>query len=491
MIDTVLLRQVILLMIALGVPTVFLIFRREKMLLVWVGATLFVQVFDTALITNLPAGRVVGILYLPCAILSFPNIISNRNFRYALWSVAYLGVLAIVFGFILPWPDLTHVRPYTLRAEGKAVIYFFRTVSDLSLALFIFLQCRSREAVVRLRQGLLAGALLTSFAGLIQEVFGLNLYVAITGLRTDLLARIIRPQGLSYEPRGLGLAAVWGFFLAFAPGRKISKRSLLAGLICAAGFAVAGSFSAVAMFIAGAVVAVWVGLGTAIGRRRFVTIAALSLLAAIIWILGTDIRQRTAFYLDPSNRIGDVPVKNLVDQVVYRLDIYDAAALAFLVHNPLYAFVGTGPGLVCLPATAYIPPGKYSVIWDVTLGKGLDSPPTLGILLEVANGGMLALALWLAQILVAFRWTYPRRKIAPSGWTFSDWVFMGRFIRFGVVFYIVQNSVSPVWAVVSGFLFLAAGCRSAKRRAVPEALARTLVVNGDLDSRAIGRRKYI
>lgn len=458
MVTSVLARQLILLGIALGVPVIAFFLRRTRAILLWIGFTVFVQIFDTTLVTNLPAGRIIGLLFLPAAVAGLPLLVRNRSIRYAVYSLAYLLLLGVVFGYLVPWPDVTGVRPLTLRAPGKAVVYLARMLSDFSLALFVYLHGRSSEGLRSIRNGMIAGATVTSAAGVLQSLGVPDLYVAITGLRSDLLINTIRPQGLSYEPRGLGLAAVWGFFLVLATGGKRSPRSVIAALICLAGLIVSGSFSALIVFAAGVVVAIWVGIGMAGIRRRkmIVPTVLLAAAAASVWFTGSQIRSRVAFYLDPARRVGNATATNFVDAVVFRLDVFDASAVNFLAHNPVYALTGAGAGLVCLPASLYIPPGAYSSIWNIHEGKGLDSPPTLGMLLDLSNGGVIALTLWLLQVAIAFRRTYPRRKDPPVGWSRMDWLYFGRLLRFGVVFYVVQNSVSPVWAIVLGYVFVAA-----------------------------------
>ncbi|MBK6799329.1 MAG: hypothetical protein IPG76_21730 [Acidobacteria bacterium] len=46
------------------------------------------------------------------------------------------------------------------------------------------------------------------------------------------------------------------------------------------------------------------------------------------------------------------------------------------MDQPLYAIMGTGPGLVSLPASDYVPPRLYSLIW--TPETGVNSPPYHG-----------------------------------------------------------------------------------------------------------------
>src|SRR5688572_8197565 len=97
-------RQLLLLGVAVVVPVLAYVFKRPKLALGRLGFTLFVQVFDTTVITNLPAGRIIGLLYLPAAVVALRNFARLAPIRIWLINFAYLVLLGIVFGFLLPWP---------------------------------------------------------------------------------------------------------------------------------------------------------------------------------------------------------------------------------------------------------------------------------------------------------------------------------------------------------------------------------------------------
>jgi hypothetical protein len=128
------------------------------------------------------------------------------------------------------------------------------------------------------------------------------------------------------------------------------------------------------------------------------------------------------------------------------MDILDGSALLFLYHNPLYLFVGAGPGLVSLPATAYLPPSKYFAWVSET---GINTPPTMGFMLELSNTGIIGLALWLIICLSIFRaFKYLSRQNSPEhiGWKIGRGAFA---IVLGA--YVMQISpLSALWPVFIG-----------------------------------------
>ena len=66
--------------------------------------------------------------------------------------------------------------------------------------------------------------------------------------------------------------------------------------------------------------------------------------------------------------------RQLIESAAFRMDVLDGPALLFLVDNPLFLIIGTGPGLVPLPATAYLPQGAYGEWMRET---GITSSPVV------------------------------------------------------------------------------------------------------------------
>src|SRR4051794_19360622 len=99
-------------MVAVIVPLVLFRLKQHKLLLGWVCATVFIQLFDTTMLTNLPAPRFVGLMYLPVAIKSFREWVRFKPVKAWAINYLYLLILGIIFGFLWPWPDTTMMRPF-------------------------------------------------------------------------------------------------------------------------------------------------------------------------------------------------------------------------------------------------------------------------------------------------------------------------------------------------------------------------------------------
>jgi hypothetical protein len=463
--------QLLLLAIAWIVPSILLVTGRRRALVAWVGITLSVHIFDTAIVTNLPAGRIVGLLYLPYVLVSAPAWLRLRPAQAWMLNFIYLLALGIAFGYIWPWPDTTGHRPFTMTAPGRTIVYTIRLISDLSLTVFLARELQKPGRIGVLGRAIVLGASLTALAGIFNFMTKIDPYFMITGLRD--LAGTQRARGLSFEPRGLGMACAYGLMvLVVMPGHLSWQRQGLLGLNLL-GLLASYSTSALAIFIAG-LAAAWMFLsnrvrltlaGLLISMAAFVALAPL-VVPEQFEVAVRSVQQR----LDPSTGLRTEAPDNLGEVIAYRMDSFDASALLFLWDQPTYALIGTGPGMVLLPASEYVPPGIYRLMYPPE--RGLDGLPTHGLLLEVSNSGLFGLILWLVQVgscYLALR-ILAKQRAHPE--TSAQWRFGRDIFLIGTVFYIIQVSLtSPVWSVILGIGWAAVAVVGQQRRMARTQLA--------------------
>lgn len=444
------LNQFILLAIAVGVPFVLFRMKQYNLLLGWACLTLFVQLFDTTVLTNLPAPRIVGLMYLPTAIKAFREWWGLKPVKAWVINYLYLLILGVIFGFLWPWPDTTMMRPYTLTAPGRTVVYSLRLISDLSLTVFAATQLRNAGNLYLVGRALVIGATLSALAGLLTLFTKFDLVYAITDFEDQFLTAE-RAHGLSAEPRGLGLACAYGLMILLIGQKRLFKLWPVLLVINMAGLLSTVSTSALALLLAG-VITGWVFFT----NRTRGAILALILLAVIL-LFGASVFLPMQFSsavqtiearIDPSQKLSGIPPGTFGQEVAYRLDVFDASAMLFLLDEPFYALLGTGPGLVSLPASLHVPPGLYSAIW--TPEVGVNSLPFHGILLEISNGGVLGVLLWFFQVItcwIALRFLANRQRGTIES---EEWSFAWALFLIGTVFYLVQVSISPVWSIILG-----------------------------------------
>lgn len=448
-------RQAMLLAIAATVPIALFRMKRERLLLGWVCATMFVQIFDTTILTNLPTGRIVGLIYLPAALRQAREWLRLKPVRALALNLIYLLILGALFGWLWPWPDITNARPFTLTAPGRSIVYSVRLFSDLSLAVFIANQLRRPGALRYIGRAMVIGATVTGVAGIAYLFLKVDLYYPLTGIGEHAFY-IDRPRGLSIEPRALGLSCAYGVMVLLLGRKQLFRMWPALLVINLTGLLITYSASSYVLLGAGALTA------SLFFSNRERAVAAATLLLAVAITAGAIIYtpERVQYAidtlqlrLDPDYKLAGIPPGNLGQEIAYRLDVFDACALLFLLDEPLYALIGAGPGLVSLPASYYVPPGVYSLIW--TAEVGINSLPFHGVLLEVSNSGAFGLFLWFAQVFScwgALRYLHTKfgRADEKSEWTFAYALFI-----IGAVFYMVQVSSSPVWSVFLGIGWVA------------------------------------
>jgi hypothetical protein len=108
------------------------------------------------------------------------------------------------------------------------------------------------------------------------------------------------------------------------------------------------------------------------------------------------------------------PAPNLIETVAGRFEVFDASAIRFLGYNPGYLLLGTGPGLISLPASNYVP-GVARYIY----GDRIDSVPHTGLISTLADSGVVGLVLWLAMVWSCYRALHDISglKDADNPWT--------------------------------------------------------------------------
>lgn len=452
-------QQNILLATAIIVPIILLRLKRRDLLLCWVCFTFPVQVFDTVPVTNLPATRIVGLILLPSAILQTRSWLKLKPMKAWMINFIYLLILGFLFGYLWPWPDITMSRPFTLAAQGRWLVYSMRLLTDLSLIVFVINQALKPGSMWLAGRAFVAGSTVSSLTALFEIATKIDLYEIITGLEEQLLT-IARARGLAGEPRGLGLVCAYGIMILLIGRQKLFRGWMIMLVVNLSGLLLTYSASSLVLLGVGIVTA-WVFLSN---RLRWmvsglIVVTALLVFTSVMFLpqqfeQGADTVQSR---LDPERKLYDIPPGTFGQEIAYRLDVFDSSALLFLIDNPLYAVIGAGPGLVSLPASYYVPPGIYSVIWNPTVG--INGLPFHGLLLELSNGGIFGLFLWCVQVYACWialrRLSRSRSNLKPD--EADEWEFAYALFLIGAVFYLVQVHSSPIWSVILGI-----GCAAVK-----------------------------
>jgi hypothetical protein len=446
-------RGYVILAIALGVPLALLLHRREKELFAWLCLTVGISIFDARVGINFPAARLVGLLvlpFLPLGAFDFQVLMRTRPMRILLFGTAYLAILGIVYGVLYPWPDVGYLRPWVQGAQGRLFIYTARLLSDFGIVLLVarrMLRGTLPHEMIRL---LLIGTSVAVVGALAEFVSNLQIYEILTGYPINEIGGRVR--GFNLEPRWLGLTMVQGGFFALLWSRI--RRSRFLGLLAAVHFAVLLlAVSASALFAGGAA---WLCLVLFERKVRRPLLGFGALVAAAVALLlafGRNLSLATSWITNLSERFTlrqavDLATRTPVQVVAQFLDIFDYTAFMVLAASPLAVLIGVGPGLVMLPGSAFIPSDPRWA-WVVETNEGITSLPTMGILVEWSNGGILMVLLWIAFAIACWRAFSDMADLDPEH--ADSWLLgRGAFVVIAGTYLVQTSPISAIWPVFMG-----------------------------------------
>jgi hypothetical protein len=450
--------------VVIVVVPVWLMARRSGAgLLLWILTVTCTDVFVIRTGVNVAAASVVGLLLAP---YSARVLLSSRRVTPVGWATAHLGYLAILglaFGFAFPWPDSIG-RPFNLQAPGRAILYLLRETAGLSIAAFVAQQVAKTARPDRVLGGVLIVSTITCLAAVVEYLTGISYYRMLTEGVVAPTFWNLRVRGLNFEPRSLGIVsahaiAIGVLYIAYRARTLLAMSAI--GTAAAAMFLSASTSGLIAM--ASGLGAVWMSHRRV--RGYMLRIAVLAVIAGGA-IAAVNIGRVAALQHLLTERIGSTVrfgvATDWFHQIVYRMEVYDASAALFLAANPWYAIFGTGPGLMSLPATPFLPVSPYYLEYVRT---GLNSPPTMGWLLELSNGGVVAVVTWAGFVFSAARslhWAASQPGPNRRSWIVARW----SFVAAAAIYLVTAGFLSSCWPL---FMGLGMGAAFIRQRVSTEA----------------------
>jgi hypothetical protein len=439
--------QLLLLAVIFAVPLFLMMKRDGDALLLWLVAAICTDVFNGRTGVNVSAASVAGLLLLP---YSGRLLLAFRPAAPVAWITAhfaYLVLLGLAFGFAFPWVD-TVGRPLNLQAPGRTVLYLMREAAGFSIAVFIGQQVAKAGRPDRVLTAILIATIATSAFAVFEYLTGISWYLLFNEGRLSPTYWNFRVRGLNFEPRGLGTIIAHGFVIAILCIAYRRRIRLAVGTLAsgAAAILLSGSTSGVIAAAAGVGA---VSLAQRRIRRRLLRygVPLALVVSALVWVNWTRVaalQQLLSVRIGSTVRYG--PASTWFQEIAYRLETFDTAAALFLAANPVYSLIGSGPGLVSIPATPYLPVTPYTIMY---VGPGVNSPPTMGIVLELANGGLIALILWFGFVLSAaraLRWASQQAGPDHASWMVGRWSFVGA----AAVYMMTAGFLSSCWPLFVG-----------------------------------------
>jgi hypothetical protein len=439
--------QALLVLVIFAVPIWLMATRNGDRLLLWILAVTCTDVFVIRTGVNLASTSVVGLLLVP---YSARVLLASRRVTPVGWAtahLAYLGVLGLAFGFAFPWQD-TVGRPFNLQAPGRTILYLMRETAGLSIAVFVAQQVARAGRPDRLLAGILVVSIFTSAAAIAEYLTGISYYRMFTEGVVSPTYWNLRVRGLNFEPRGLGIVGAHAIVIGvLCVAYHWRARLAIPALGTAAGAMFLSASTSGLIATAGGLGAVWMS-----HRRVRQYLFRIAVVGVIVGgaIAAANLGRVSALQHLLTERVGSTVrfgvASTWFQQIVYRMEVFDASAALFFASNPWYVIFGTGPGLVSLPATPFMPLSPYYVDYVST---GLNSPPSMGWLLELSNGGVIALVMWAGFVFStahSLRWAAQQPGPSRRSWIVARWA----FVAAAAIYLLAAGFLSSCWPLFMG-----------------------------------------
>ena len=394
--------QPLLLLLCTAIPG-FLIYvkKRTDLSIVWLALIIVCDIFNSQLYMNLAALLIFGMTVTPYLWFNRKDFYSNRAVQLLSIYFIYLVLLGIYHGFVLPWPDLSGVRSFKDQAQWRTILHLGRTVCEWFVVLFLVLEIerKPKQILSLFLRTMFFASIALAMSALLEKALQIDFYHFFTRGRALLLPD--RPRGFAYEPRGLSQNLAYAMLLTpFVPLPRWKYFFVPLFAFVAIYFTI--SFSGIAVLVSGLIL---LGILFPISHLEFIRRnlkSASGVCLAVMVVLAISISALPKSSLHHMH----VRLDYLFDSgVAEKLEVFDAASVNFLDHHPKYYLLGTGPGLIYLPAGDYIlERDKY--IWN----NHFEALPHLGAVLIISNSGLLGLCIF---ILILGIGGAKKRKTAP------------------------------------------------------------------------------
>lgn len=370
-------------------------FNKKKLIIFLIGFSCTMDIFAIRLFgPSMQLYQFLGLILLP---QSIQFVIRNFSKKFIvrliiLWFVL-LVVLAVIYGYIFPWEDLTGTRIWSQQAQGRALVQVINYTSLLSMAFYLTKVLRDRDNIALALRVIYWGVMVNVVFALIN--FATKGQLNYIFLDSGVIGT--RFIGLNGEPRAFARICALGMLISFFEifnSRNIRLCALFFGII---GFILGGSTSA---FIA-VMITLIILLFKNIFKKKFIkTFAgALILIIIIITVSSMNLSIIKNYILPRLNRIMEVEDREYGEPfLIAALEVFDRAAMRFLYYNPQYILFGTGPNLISIPASNYIS-FRASQIY----GNRIDSVPHMGAIQILSNYGLMGLFLWMVIIFFIYK----------------------------------------------------------------------------------------
>lgn len=305
----------------------------------------------------------------------------------------YLLILGVLFGFLIPWSDNSVYRSWAQQSQGRTIITLVRYINELFVVLYIIWVVSTNRVNLKFIINTIGWIAFISFIiGFIEYTVGSVIRRIIQDDPNILSSRFL---GLCGEPKIFGRNSALAYIILLFYYIKIerNKKFLFFILISALGVLLSLSASAFIMFAL-------FNMYFLFEQKKFKYVV----LSIVIFILASFALNKveqfssTRFKIEKA-LIGTDKFQNYTYEdsigmsIISRFDIFDHLALLFLLENPVYAFTGTGPNLISIPASENV--GDFVRYSTYAETGGIDSVPNVMFNNVLASSGIIGILLYL------------------------------------------------------------------------------------------------
>lgn len=340
---------------------------------------------------NLSAYKLAGLVLFPYVLMQIKELWKSAPIKLIILNITYLGILAIVYGHIIPWVDETGLKAGRDVPQWRSIIHMGSMGLEYTSTIYLAMQFKHVKNALLSLKVMSIGAFASFIAAVIENFAKFDFYSFFTAQPATYIEN--RMKGFNYEPRGFGQTVIYGAISALSYGLFHNKKYLILVPFLLAGlFVLTLSTSGIILFVVGfTTFLVLFFLTSNLKLKRIFQISG------VVLLLGCGL-----FYVKKDKILHHFSERWFLYQdtkFVEKFEVLDAAALNFLFQNPKHLVVGTGPGLVMVPVGK-----KYMVRQDHLMWPdGLVALPHMGGVLVLSNGGILGVILWFLPILYCLR----------------------------------------------------------------------------------------
>ncbi|MDA8792849.1 hypothetical protein N9N67_06355, partial [Bacteriovoracaceae bacterium] len=368
---------------------------------------------------NLTGLKLAGIVMIPFVIKEIKELSHSKFIKFLFIFFGIMVVLGIVYGFIFPWPDSTGERSIRDLPAGRSVLHLGSVFLEFAVAIWLGLKFKIKKNQEVALKALFYSTVLAAGSMYVEFILSrtnmhFDFYHFFTGGRAYHVWK--RMRGFMYEPRGASQICAYGFLLLLIYFKgPIFKKIAYGAFFLIAGFALTFSMTGLITLVAATGILVTLKLFLHLKKIESLNIKALKIyaLAGFIGLVSLiaiiNISPKSVKWEAWKNNFRKRSFLFNAQSIAGRLEVFDAAAVNFFTHNPKHLIIGTGPGLVGLPASPYILDKDRK-----DFPTHISALPHMGGVIMLSNVGLLGLLIWFLMFWKGAKTNFSLIKLDPK-----------------------------------------------------------------------------